>query len=278
MQQDLFLNNEIDESVKSLEFIPLTSAEKVLDARIVKPTADGIVTWGDGFVTDLNNPLGPMRHMAKNIAWDFMNSMRPYRINRTFSGQKYCESKSCGPMKTHLAQGYYFIYVSRKITMVERVTRKISTLLWDIYRPEQRIYDIDHMDGNRQNDHFYNLRMTNQNNWNKCGSIYSVPGVHFVNQRNVWKANSCKGRGPTRHAELLAARDRIFLIRKHPDCQPSDIEAFLRRTLTALAYRERHRVDAFGNSVPLEDLDVRVPEWLSYPVEHFLKHQPALQS
>jgi len=279
VQQDLFLTDEIDESVQALKFIPLTSAEKILDARIIKPTADGIVTWGDGFVTDLNNPLGPIRHLARHIAWDFMNSMRPYEISADVSGEKYCECKNLGWFNFRLKTGYKMLYIPTRIFLNEKqISYAFQTILWDIYRPEKRIYSIDHMDGNPSNNNFCNLRMTKNNSWNSCRNVYGIPGVHYNNSLKKWIGKSSRLRGPYRYAELLAAKDRIYILRNNPECEPSDIEAFLRRTLTALAYRESHRVDAFGKSVKLEDLDVRVPEWLSYPVEHFLKHQPALQS
>jgi hypothetical protein len=278
MQQDLFLTDEIDESVEALKFIPLTSAEKVLDARIIKPTADGIVTWGDGFVTDLNNPLGPMRHVAKHIAWDFMDSMRPYRISHATSMSKICAYKNTCWIKGILFKGYTMYYVSKVITGKKHITTRCHTLLWDIYRPELRIDIIDHMDGNPNNNNFCNLRMTKNNSWNSCRNVYSIPGVYYKKKYNVWLANSCRKHGRHRYSELQAAKDRIQIMGNNPECEPSDIEAFLRRTLTALAYRERNCVNALGKLVPLEDLDVRVPSWLSYPAEHFLKHQPARQS
>jgi hypothetical protein len=279
MQQDLFSTGEIDESVEALKFIPLTSAEKVLDARIIKPTADGIVTWGDGFVTDLNNPLGPMRHLARHIAWDFMNSMRPYEISADVSGEKYCECKNLGWFNFRLKTGYKMFYIPARIFSNKNQTASaFHTILWDIYRPEKRIYSIDHMDGNPSNNNFCNLRMTKNNNWNSCWNVYSIPGVQYNNCLKKWIGKSSRVRGPYRYAELLAAKDRIYILRNKPQCEPSDIEAFLRRTLTALAYRERNCVNALGKSVPLEDLDVGVPSWLSYPAEHFLKHQPARQS
>jgi hypothetical protein len=279
VQQDLFLTDEIDESVEALKFIPLTSAEKVLDSRIIKPTADGIVTWGDGFVTDLNNPLGPMRDIAKHIAWDFTNSMRPYRISYAISQKKYCECQSYGWIDSRSHHGYSYLNIPRIISASKkRISGGFHTNLWDIYRPEQRIYSIDHMDGNRENNHFYNLRMTKNNNWNKCWNIHRIPGVNYSNHNKTWRGFHGDSIGPNRYTELQAARDRIYILRNKPNCEPSDIEAFILRTLTSLAYRERNLVNAFGKSVNLEDLDVRVPEWLSYPVEHFFKRQPALQS
>lgn len=278
MQQDLFLTDEIDESVEALKFIPLTSAEKVLDSRIIKPTADGIVTWGDGFVTDLNNPLGPLRHVAKHIAWDFMNSMKPYDISADISGKKYCERKNYGWIKFRIHNGYYQLNIPRKINLNKPITTSFHAVIWDIYRPEQRIYSIDHMDGNSKNNNFYNLRMTNNNSWNSCNNNYRIPGVSFFKETGQWRGVACAKKISRRWSELEAARDRALIMGRHPDCQPSDIEAFIRRTLTALAYRERNCVDSSGKSVSLENLDVRVPEWLSYPVEHFLKHQPSLQS
>jgi hypothetical protein len=278
MQQDLFLNNEIDEAVQALKFIPLTSAEKVLDARIIKPTADGIVTWGDGFVSDLNYPQGPMRHLAKHIAWDFLDSMRPYWISADISGKKYCERKNYGWIKFRIHHGYYHLNIPRKITLNKPITNSFHAVIWDIYRPEQRIYSIDHMDGNSKNNNFYNLRMTNNNSWNSCNNNYRIPGVSFFKETGQWRGVACAKKISRRWSELEAARDRALIMGRHPDCQPSDIEAFIRRTLTALAYRERHHVNATGKTVALENLGVRVPEWLSYPVEHFLKHQPALQS
>jgi hypothetical protein len=278
VQQDLFLNNEIDESVEALKFIPLTSAEKVLDSRIIKPSADGKVTWGDGFVTDLNNPLGPMRHLAKHIAWDFMNSMKPYEISADVSGEKYCECKNLGWFNIRLKTAYKLLYIPARIfSNANRLSYAFQTILWDIYRPEKRIYSIDHMDGNPSNNNFCNLRMTKNNSWNSCRNVYGIPGVHYDNRIKKWIGKNSRFRGPYRYAELLAAKDRIQIMGNNPECEPSDIEAFLRRTLTALAYRERNCFNALGKSVPLEDLDVRVPSWLSYPAEHFLKHQPALQ-
>ena len=282
MQQDLFLTDEIDESVKALKFIPLTSAEKVLDARIIRPTADGIVTWGDGFVTDLNDPQGPLKHIANRIYWDYLGSMLPHFSGENFYARKINIESQNRSMQPRYISIYPALYIPIKISKVRFSTIPIHQLLWDIYRPEPRSNSIDHIDGNPGNYHFSNLRMTKNNNWNRVKNPYSVSGVfthiNIRTKEKKWKSKHCGKYTTLRYSEFEAARDRIFIMQEHPDCQPSDIEASIRRILTVLAYRERNCIDAFGKTVPLEDLDVRVPEWLSYPVEHFLKHQPALQS